>query len=76
MNEVTIYINNISDITTFLHIASKSKHTLTLCSNRYKVDAKSLLGLLSLNLSEPITLKFDEIEPNVLEEIKKYKVVK
>ena len=76
MNEVTIYINNISDVNTFLHIASKSKYNLTLCSDIYKADAKSLLGLLCLNLTEPIILKYDEIEPDLLEEIKKYEVVR
>lgn len=75
MKKLKVYVNAISDVTNFSDIASKSKYDLTLCSNRYRIDAKSLLGILSLNLSQPIILQYDEIEPEILEEMKKFEVI-
>jgi hypothetical protein len=38
-------------------------------SGRYKIDGKSLLGLLSLDLGKPIDIAFEDISNDVIENI-------
>ena len=76
MKELTLYMNTILDVTNFSHITNKSKYDLILCNDKYTVNAKSLLGILSLNLSKPVTLKYNNIETEILNKIKKFQVDK
>ena len=35
-------------------------------SGKYRVDGRSIMGLLSLNLSEPIVIEYDEEDSELL----------
>ena len=56
-------------------ILNKYKSDFDLYSKRRVIDGKSFLGIFSLNLDEPLTLKImeknDEIE-NILKDLKDY----
>ena len=55
-----ILLNNIFKIKSFNTLVSKypDKH-LFLCSGNHRINAKSLMGMLTLDLSKPVTLEFN-----------------
>lgn len=57
MKSVTIRLDMAESVKKFVNIASKFDYELTLKSGRYVVDAKSILGIFSLDLAEPIVLE-------------------
>ena len=57
MKSVTIKLDMAESVKKFVNIASKFVYELTLKSGRYVVDAKSILGIFSLDLAEPIVLE-------------------
>ena len=57
MKSVTIKLDMAESVKKFVNIASKFDYELTLKSGRYVVDAKSILGIFSLDLDEPIVLE-------------------
>ncbi|MDR3319005.1 MAG: HPr family phosphocarrier protein [Clostridiales bacterium] len=57
MKSITINLRTASDVKDFVNILSKYTFDVDLRSGRYTVDAKSLLGIFSLDLSKPITLE-------------------
>lgn len=49
-----IYLNSVDKVKNFVNEISKYDDDVDLVSGRYMVDAKSLLGIFSLDLSKPI----------------------
>lgn len=60
--EIQINLNNINDVKNFVTIMQSIPEETILKSGKYVVDAKSIMGVFSLDLSKPITL---EIEPSL-----------
>lgn len=56
MKSITIALNSIIDVKEFVNIVSKETCEIDLVSSRYVVDAKSIMGIFSLDLSKPIRL--------------------
>ena len=56
MKTVNIMLNSINDVKTFVNVVSKYDFDVDLTSERYVVDAKSIMGIFSLDLSKPIDL--------------------
>ena len=56
MKSVLIRLSTIADVQNFVSIVAKSEIDIDLISGRYVVDAKSIMGIFSLNLLEPIQL--------------------
>ena len=52
-----LMINSINDVKDFVNIVSKYDFDVDLTSGRYVVDAKSIMGIFSLNLSKPIKVE-------------------
>ncbi len=59
--EFQINLNNTNDVKNFVTIIQSIPEEAILKSGKYVVDAKSIMGVFSLDLSKPITL---EIEPS------------
>ena len=51
-----INLNTIDRVKKFVDIVSKIDGTLDLVSGRYRVDAKSIMGIFSLDLSKDLDL--------------------
>lgn len=51
-----IRLSTIQDIRNFVEIVSKTDVEVDLCSNRYIVDGKSIMGIFSLDLLNPIKM--------------------
>jgi len=52
-------LNSIDKVKSFARVMSQIEDNIDLVSGRYIVDAKSLLGIFSLDLSKPIKLEFN-----------------
>ena len=59
MKGIKLSLNNINDISKFNKAVSKLDYDVDVSSGRYLVNAKSLMGLYSLDLSEPIEILVD-----------------
>ena len=53
---LTIKLSTISDVRDFVAIVTTYPNDIDLSSDRYVVDAKSIMGIFSLDLLKPITL--------------------
>ena len=56
MKSVQICLNSIDKVKSFVNDISKFDCDFDLVSGRYVIDAKSIMGIFSLDLSKPIDL--------------------
>lgn len=56
MKSVNILLSSIEDVRNFTNIVGKYDIDVDLSSGRYIVDAKSIMGIFSLDLLKPIVL--------------------
>ncbi len=57
MKTFYLMLNSINAVKDFVNIVSKYDFDVDLTSGRYVVDAKSIMGIFSLNLSKPIKVE-------------------
>lgn len=55
MTTKNIRLFSINDVKEFVNAACNADFDIDLISGRYTVDAKSIMGIFSLDLSKPIT---------------------
>ena len=74
MKTVKICLNSIEKVKSFVNDISKFDVDFDLVSGRYVIDAKSIMGIFSLELSQPIDLNVhaEEELDAVLETLKPY----
>ena len=73
MKTVDIKLSSIEDVRNFVNIVTKYDMDIDLTSGRYVVDAKSIMGIFSLDLLKPIQLTaHSEDADKLLEDIKPY----
>lgn len=72
MKELKVFFKEIEEVKTFCDICSKYDFDVDLYTGKYVVNAKSIMGIFSLDLSKPVCMKvdcpdgspfFNEIEP-------------
>ena len=56
MTSKNIQLLSINDVKEFVNTATLADFEIDLVSGRYTVDAKSIMGIFSLDLSKPITV--------------------
>ena len=56
MKTVQISLNSIDKVKSFVNDITKFNNDFDLVSGRYVIDAKSIMGICSLDLSKPINL--------------------
>jgi hypothetical protein len=64
MKTVKISLNSIDKVKSFVNDITKFDYDFDLVSGRYVIDAKSIMGIFSLDLSKPIDLNI-HAEDNV-----------
>ena len=76
MKTVTINLGSIDKVKSFVNDITKFDSDFDLVSGRYVIDAKSIMGIFSLDHSKPINLNIhgDEDNAEIMEVIKKYEV--
>ncbi len=73
MNSVMVMLGTINDVKEFVNIVNRFDFDVDLTSGRYAVDAKSIMGIFSLDLSKPIRVDIHtEEQAAFLGEIKKF----
>ena len=76
MKTIQISLNCIDKVKSFVNDITKFDYDFDLVSGRYVIDAKSIMGIFSLDLSRPIDLNIhaEENVDEVLETLKPYMI--
>ena len=74
MKTVKISLNSIDKVKSFVNDITKFDYDFDLVSARYVIDAKSIMGIFSLDLSKPIDLNIhaDDNVEEIMEMLKPY----
>ena len=73
MKTIKISLNSIDKVKTFANVINRFDAEFDLVSGRYVIDAKSIMGIFSLDLSKPIDLNIhSENTDEILEMLKPY----
>ena len=75
MREIIILLDSIEKVKKFVSITTKFESEFDLVSGRYVIDAKSIMGIFSIDLSKPIILRiYEEGEEaeNVIKALEEY----
>ena len=74
MKTVKISLNSIDKVKAFVNDVTRFDTDFDLVSGRYVIDAKSIMGIFSLDLSKPIdlTIHSDNDASEILEILKPY----
>ena len=72
--KVKISLNSIDKVKSFVNDITKFDYDFDLVSGRYVIDAKSIMGIFSLDLSKPIDLNIhaDDNVEEIMEMLKPY----
>lgn len=77
MKTIKVSLNSIDKVKTFVNDINRFDFDFDLVSGRYVIDAKSIMGIFSLDLSKPIDLNIhadgDKLD-EVLSVLKSYEV--
>ncbi|MGN0771296.1 MAG: HPr family phosphocarrier protein [Christensenellales bacterium] len=73
MKSVSVLLNTTDNVKSFVELLTKYDYEMDLRSGRYVVDAKSILGIFSLDLNKPVVLEIyaDECD-ELLQNLKPY----
>lgn len=76
MKTVQISLNSIDKVRSFVNSIAQFDYDFDLISGRYVIDAKSIMGIFSLDLSKPIELAIhsDADIDEIMDVIKPYLV--
>lgn len=75
MREVQIRLENIDKVKNFVSAVSEFNEELDIIRERYVINAKSILGIFSLDLSKPLHFRVhagEERAEEILEAVKEY----
>lgn len=65
MIKKTILLDNVRKVTNFVNETFKFKGDIIIKHDKYTVNGRSLLGLMSLDLSKPLTCEIEEREEQI-----------
>lgn len=74
MKTIKVSLNSIEKVKVFVNSVSKYDSDFDLISGRYVIDAKSIMGIFSLDLSKPIELSIhdDSVSDAVIDSLKDF----
>ncbi len=73
MTTTTVSLRAIDDVKDFVNTIMRFEFDIDLVSGRYAIDAKSIMGIFSLDLSKPIELRaYTDDAEKLLEAIDKF----
>ena len=73
MKSVMIRLSLVENVNNFVNIVTRYPYEMDLRAGRHVVDAKSILGIFSLDLSRPIMLEiYSDDCSDLLEQIKPF----
>lgn len=72
MLTVQVLLNNIESVNRFVAKMSEKDYDVDLVSGKYLVNAKSMMGVLSLDLTKPVTVNAETDDESFLQEMEDY----
>lgn len=73
MKTFNVKLDSINSVKNFVNIVSKYDYEIDLTSGRYVVDAKSIMGIFSLDLSKPIAVDIHSADAeDLVSELKEF----
>lgn len=57
MRNFSVQLNSIADVKRFVNAACSQPFDIDIVSGRYVIDAKSIMGIFSLDLAKPIAVE-------------------
>lgn len=69
MLEKTIQLKAVSDVQEFVQAADRCEYDVDVYYNRFVIDAKSIIGVMSMDLTRPLTVKYSQEDSLFLEQI-------
>ena len=75
MKSVTLKLSQAEEIKEFVNTVKRYSYEMDLRAGRHVVDAKSILGIFSLDLSKPISLEiYSDDCADLMEDIKRFMI--
>ena len=75
MKSVTLKLTQAEEIKEFVNTVNRYSYEMDLRAGRHVVDAKSILGIFSLDLSKPISLEvYSDDCADLMEDIKRFMI--
>ncbi|HIR56574.1 MAG TPA: HPr family phosphocarrier protein [Candidatus Gallacutalibacter pullicola] len=73
MYTTTIMLSSIEAVKKFVTLTNRYDFPINLTTDKYKIDAKSIMGVFSLDLSKPVTIQVESDDPqDFLEKVKSF----
>lgn len=69
MTSIKVNLDSVDKVKEFVEIAGQFPEDLDLAHGKYVIDAKSLMGIFSLDLSKPLDLTINSDDEGRVEEI-------
>lgn len=69
MNKVKIRLSSVNDVKDFVSAVNFCSCELDIEADRYIIDAKSIMGIFSLDLSKPLLLKINSTDENEISDV-------
>lgn len=77
MTNLSVMLKSINDVKEFVRIVNDFVYDVDLVSGRYIVDAKSIMGIFSLDLASPIGVNIHAENPDdLLEKLQPFTLAK
>ncbi len=70
--EHQILLDSFEKVQEFVKITNKKDFDVDLLSGKYLVNAKSIMGVFSLDLTHPLTVVYEKEDPRFIKEIEKF----
>ena len=74
MTTQKIRLTSAADVITFVKAAEKCRHDVDVSYNRVVIDAKSLVGVMSMDLKHTLTVRYSEDEHGFTSALDKFAV--
>ena len=69
MTETTIRLTSVNDVKNFVGVVTFCSCDVDIAADRYIIDAKSIMGIFSLDLSKTLVLRIHSTDENVIDDL-------
>ena len=70
--KLTLKLKDMNEVKRFVDITSQYSEDMALVHGRYVVDAKSIFGIISMDLNQPVELVCDHVNDNLVNDLKEF----
>lgn len=67
-----IKLNAVADVKDFVNAAERCQHDVDVSYNRIIIDAKSLIGVMSMDLNNVLTVKYNDEDAHMADALARY----